>query len=120
MSSNARLASRFTRELSEQELCESERAPLSARETRTLGVLIRHVVRVKQRAEGRPRPLCVHQILHRERYAMQQLERFPVQHGPFGCFCCSHGLVAADGDEAVQLRLQALGTVEDGARDLEG
>ncbi len=84
------------------------------------GVIVGNVVLVGNSPEGRSHAPGVDQILHRERDAVKQAQR-PAGHDlPLRGPRRSHGLVAAKRDEAVQIGLQPLGAVEDGAGYLDG
>ena len=78
-------------------------------------IMVRNVVLVRDRSEGRPHPLGVDNILHGERNAVKKAERPPGHDLTLRIPGLVHGLIAAQRDEAVQFGLECLGAREHGA-----
>jgi hypothetical protein len=82
-------------------------------------IVVGQVFSIGNRPEGGAHADGVDQILHRERNAMQNTQLLAGHDLAFRFAGVGQGLVAANGDEAIQLRLQSLGARQHGAGEFD-
>ena len=113
-----RIGETFRAELGRGRLADQDR-PCGAQPRHRNSVLLGHVVAKGHGTEGGCHPLGVDDVLHRERDAVQQTQPAAGHHGLLGVAGLRHGLLAAQRDEAVQLRLQPLSARKNGAGEFD-